>query len=222
MKNAREELNEIKLLWGLITDEELANQLKISKETVNSWIKRDKIPEKWVLKIGQMDNLNTLNSANKNTINTNSTNEVKSSSIIEIPYFEETYGAMGIAGMSYDTHPTVMSFDRDFLRTIFGITTFKNIHIINAVGDSMSPTILSGELLFINPFENEENTIKDKGVYVIMSPNGILVKRIKIHPTQKQWVLVSDNPDDGDIPLSGDEINSCIIIGRVVGHFDRI
>lgn len=55
MKNAREELNKIKDLWGLSTDEEFANKLNISKETVNSWIKRNKIPEKWILKIGQMN-----------------------------------------------------------------------------------------------------------------------------------------------------------------------
>lgn len=47
-------------------------------------------------------------------------------------------------------------------------------------------------------------------------------KYIKIHPTKKEWILVSDNPEDADIPLSGDEIEACKVIGRVVGHFDRI
>lgn len=54
---AREKLNDLKALWGLRTDEELAKKLEISKETINSWIKRDKIPEKWELKIGQMNNI---------------------------------------------------------------------------------------------------------------------------------------------------------------------
>ncbi|WP_294962265.1 XRE family transcriptional regulator [Sulfurimonas sp.] len=141
---------------------------------------------------------------------------------INIPYFEDTYGAMGAGGLSYDNRPTVMSFDTEFLKGILGINEFKNLHIINAVGDSMTPTIISGELLFINPFENEDHTIKDKGVYVIVSTNGILVKRIKIHPTKQEWILVSDNPHDDDIPLAGDEIEACKVIGRVVGHFDRI
>jgi DNA-binding XRE family transcriptional regulator len=54
---AREKLNDLKALWGLKTDEELSKKLEISKETINSWIKRDKIPEKWELKIGQMNNI---------------------------------------------------------------------------------------------------------------------------------------------------------------------
>jgi len=141
---------------------------------------------------------------------------------VNIPYFEDTYGAMGAGGLSYDEKPSVMSFDINFIKDILGVSEVKNLHIINAVGDSMTPTIISGELLFINPFENEDHTIKDKGVYVILSTNGVLVKRIKIHPTKKEWILVSDNPHDDDIPLSGDEIESCQVIGRVVGHFDRI
>lgn len=142
--------------------------------------------------------------------------------IVEIPYFEETYGAMGVGGLSYDAQPTVMSFDSSFLKSVFGISNFKNLHIINAVGDSMAPTITSGELLLVNPFENENHTIKDQGVYVILSPQGILVKRIKIHPIKKEWKLVSDNPNEEDLPLQEDEINHCTVIGRVVGHFDRI
>ncbi|MGE4512112.1 MAG: S24 family peptidase [Sulfurimonadaceae bacterium] len=213
MKNARDELNEIKALWGLSTDEELANKLKISKETVNSWIKRDNIPEKWILKIGQMNNKDS-------SFCLDSPNEP--SNVVSIPYYENTYGAMGVGGVSHDDHPTVMSFDKTFLSSIFGISNFKNIHIINAVGDSMSPTISSGELLFVNPFENEDSKIKDRGVYVIVSPNGILVKRIKVHPTKNQWILVSDNPTDADIQLCEDELINCTIVGRVVGHFDRI
>lgn len=61
---AREKLDEIKALWGLKTDEELSKKLEISKETINSWIKRDKIPEKWELKIGQMNQISSSEPAN--------------------------------------------------------------------------------------------------------------------------------------------------------------
>lgn len=144
------------------------------------------------------------------------------SNLVNIPYFEDTYAAAGVGGHSYDDKPTVMAFDSTFLKSTLGISEFKNLHIITAVGDSMTPTITSGELLFINPFENENNTIKDKGVYVISTPNGLLVKRIKIYPIKKMWTLISDNPKDDDIELMEDEIDSCRVVGRVVGHFDRI
>jgi len=148
--------------------------------------------------------------------------EQVASSLVNIPYFEDTYAAAGVGGYSYDDKPTVMAFDSTFLKSTLGISEFKNLHIITAVGDSMTPTITSGELLFINPFENENNTIKDKGVYVLSTPNGLLVKRIKIYPIKKMWTLISDNPKDDDIELMEDEIDSCRVVGRVVGHFDRI
>jgi len=193
--------------------EQLAELLGYAKTSANNWYKSgfSKIVR---LKINEK--LSSI--ADETSIKAKNT----SLNIVEIPYYEDTYGAMGVGGQSHDANPSVMTFDKNFLMNVFGITNFKNIHIINAVGDSMSPTISSGELLFVNPFENEDHRIKDRGVYVIVSPNGILVKRIKIHPTKKQWTLVSDNSGDADVQLCEEEIAECTIIGRVVGHFDRI
>ena len=115
-----------------------------------------------------------------------------------------------------------MSFDKEFLRVQLGITVFKHLHIIHAIGNSMHPTIQTGEMLFINPFENEDCKIRDKDIYVINTPNGLLVKRIKIHPIKPIFILVSDNPEDDDITLEGDDFKACTVIGRVVGHFNKL
>jgi repressor LexA len=205
------EIREMIIKGGFKNQKDLSLWAGKSESYVTKWKKQGFIPqdikEKFESEFGELIDKEVL---------------VHNSNTINIPYFENTYGAMGIGGLSYDTQPTVMSFDKNFLKSIFGISSCKNLHIINAVGDSMSPTISSGEMLFINPFENENNIIKDRGIYVIVSHNGILVKRIKIHPTKKQWILVSDNAEDDDIELMEDEIDSCKVIGRVVGHFDRI
>ncbi|CUV65199.1 hypothetical protein BN3087_220016 [Sulfurovum sp. enrichment culture clone C5] len=50
----REKLDKTKADWHLRTDEELAMRLKTNKLNIDSWIKRNKLPEKWELKIGQM------------------------------------------------------------------------------------------------------------------------------------------------------------------------
>lgn len=144
------------------------------------------------------------------------------SNLVNISYFKDTYAAAGAGALNYQNTPVVMSFDKEFLRVQLGITVFKNLHIINSIGNSMYPTIQTGELLFINPFENEDFKIRDKDIYVISTPNGTLVKRIKIHPIKPIYVLVSDNPEDVDIPLEGDDFTSCTIIGRVVGHFNKL
>lgn len=142
--------------------------------------------------------------------------------LINISYFKDTYAAAGAGAINYETAPIVMSFDKEFLRVQLGITVFKHLHIIHAIGNSMHPTIQTGEMLFINPFENENFKIKDKDIYVISTPNGTLVKRIKIHPIKPIYVLVSDNPEDEDITLEGDDFTSCTVIGRVVGHFNKL
>jgi repressor LexA len=144
------------------------------------------------------------------------------SNLIDISYFKDTYAAAGAGAINYDKAPVVMSFDKEFLRVQLGITVFKHLHIIHAIGNSMFPTIQTGEMLFINPFENENFKIRDKDIYVISTPNGTLVKRIKIHPIKPIYILVSDNPEDDDITLEGDDFTACTVIGRVVGHFNKL
>ncbi len=142
--------------------------------------------------------------------------------LINISYFKDTYAAAGAGAINYENAPIVMSFDKEFLRVQLGITVFKHLHIIHAIGNSMHPTIQTGEMLFVNPFENEDFKIRDKDIYIISTPNGTLVKRIKIHPIKPIYILVSDNPEDDDITLEGDDFKACTVIGRVVGHFNKL
>jgi len=142
--------------------------------------------------------------------------------VVSIPYLQDTYAAAGHGAINYDEVPHPMSFDRNFLQQHFGIISVKNLHIINAIGNSMEPTIKEGELLMVNPFENESMHIKDGGIYVMSCNNSILVKRIKHNPINGNLTLISDNKEYDDIPVSKDEFESCHIIGRVVGHFDKI
>jgi len=51
---AREKLNQLKQIWGLRTDKELAKFIGTSKANIDSWVKRDKIPDKWILIIEDM------------------------------------------------------------------------------------------------------------------------------------------------------------------------
>lgn len=45
--NAREELNKAKIALDVSTDQQLADILKTSKENINSWVKRNRVPDKW-------------------------------------------------------------------------------------------------------------------------------------------------------------------------------
>jgi hypothetical protein len=69
--DVRKKLDEIKESWGLETDLELANKLETAKHNIDSWVKREKIPKIWELKIGQMliSETKTAPSVPANTLN---------------------------------------------------------------------------------------------------------------------------------------------------------
>jgi phage repressor protein C with HTH and peptisase S24 domain len=141
--------------------------------------------------------------------------------IVQIPYYKDTYAAAGDGAINYDESPIAMSFDIDFLRLHFNISSVKGLHIINSIGNSMMPTLKENELLFVNPFENEVQLV-DGGIYVIAHDNGTLVKRVNHNPITMDIVLVSDNKSVDNIHITREEFKSCKIIGRVVGHFSGI
>lgn len=200
-------------------------QLKKKKainETISFICENEMINLNWI-QTGKGEMLINYNNSNLCVAEPKSNYNAESNlELINISYFKDTYAAAGAGAINYENAPIVMSFDKEFLRVQLGITVFKHLHIIHAIGNSMFPTIQTGEMLFINPFENENFKIRDKDIYVISTPNGTLVKRIKIHPIKPIYILVSDNPDDDDITLEGDDFTSCTVIGRVVGHFNKL
>jgi len=223
------------------SQELLANKINVSKRTLINYEKNDKEPtvttvqkialelniNEWWLLVGKGGMLyeplldNDLTDEDYEILKNERLQKGKiPTNLVSISYFKDTYAAAGVGAVNYDEAPVVMAFEKEFLKEKLGITSFKHLHIINAIGNSMSPTINAGELLFVNPFENENCYIRDKDIYVVNTPGGTLVKRIKIvDPIKKEYALISDNPKDEDLPLSGDELESCRIIGRVIGHF---
>ena len=207
--------------WHKIKDIE-AGKLKVTPD-IAEYLENYYSINGWWLLTGKGEMLINSNNSNLCVAEPKSNYNAESNlELINISYFKDTYAAAGAGAINYETAPIVMSFDKEFLRVQLGITVFKHLHIIHAIGNSMHPTIQTGEMLFVNPFENEDFKIRDKDIYVINTPNGILVKRIKIHPIKPIYVLVSDNPEDDDITLEGDDFKACTVIGRVVGHFNKL
>ncbi len=207
--------------WHKIKDIE-AGKLKVTPD-IAEYLENYYSINGWWLLTGKGEMLINSNNSNLCVAEPKSNYNAQSNlELINISYFKDTYAAAGAGAINYENAPIVMSFDKEFLRVQLGITVFKHLHIIHAIGNSMHPTIQTGEMLFVNPFENEDFKIRDKDIYVINTPNGILVKRIKIHPIKPIYVLVSDNPEDDDITLEGDDFKACTVIGRVVGHFNKL
>jgi phage repressor protein C with HTH and peptisase S24 domain len=194
--------------------------LKINYNTVKTWGNRKRIPidillEKlqnetidlnWLLK--DKTNIKQIQEKlnKKDTLNTNLIENK-----IDIPYYPETYAAAGAGAYNYEKAPKVISFTKTFLEELLELTKFTGLHIITASGDK----------LFILPFEIENHQIREGGIYIISCSNGVLVKRIYLNPFEGKITLKSDNPEIPDIVITGDELNGCQIIGRVVGSIKK-
>lgn len=72
-------------------------------------------------------------------------------------------------------------------------------------GESMFPTFKDGEFIVTGTRQEPFELIRKDFVYVIVTPDNILVKRINRQPDGKLH-LVSDNPDFGPITVEYDNV----------------
>lgn len=90
----------------------------------------------------------------------------------------------------------------------------KAIHIIEVLGDSMTPSLNSGDRVFI---DTRHTAPSPPGIYALHDGIGVIIKRIQLVPgTDPQRVLViSDNTSHRENELTLEEAH---IIGRVVAR----
>lgn len=111
-----------------------------------------------------------------------------------------------------------MNFDRNFLTSLLGSSNFENVHAIHAVGDSMTPSIISGDLLFVNPGDKDITT---GAVYVFLVGEETMVKRVESNPLSKELTLLSDNKQYAPIEIQQTDRDKINVIGRVIGNFKK-
>lgn len=101
-------------------------------------------------------------------------------------------------------------FDLDFFRRQFGRTDAKNLKIIAVKGDSMSPTLESGDLLYVDV---SENYFSADGLYVFTFDEHTFVKRLQKRG-REMWAM-SDNKEKYE-PWQIHTDDPIYIHGRVV------
>lgn len=194
--DARTYLNDKKEYFGIKSDEELAIKLGTTKDNINKWIQRDKVPEKWTLKIRHLERQDNSN-----------TNEM-----ITINLYEDIQASAGYGNLNSDIVPTKMQFDKNFLIQFFNITRFDNLDIIRVIGDSMLPLINDGEYIIV-----ERTHSAKSGDTIIANIQGDLyVKRLKRVPYEDKIILESYNKEYPPINIDTPEkLDDLKIIGIV-------
>jgi phage repressor protein C with HTH and peptisase S24 domain len=155
-----------------------------------------------------------------------------SESILGGPPPDELAGPQGL--LSVKRHPIAVSagpgslvgdelgkpyfaFDERWLKSLTPTPPAK-LSVVRVEGDSMSPTLNSGDDILVDLGDSAER-LRD-GIYVLRADDALVVKRIAIQPVSRRVTVRSDNPAYPDWPDSGiDEINC---VGRVIWAGRRV
>jgi phage repressor protein C with HTH and peptisase S24 domain len=113
--------------------------------------------------------------------------------------------------MSSERVGPYFAFDERWLRSLTGSPASK-LSIIRVEGDSMAPTLNSGDDILVDLGDRMER-LRD-GIYVMRADDVLVVKRLAVDPTGQRVTIQSDNPAYPDWPDC--DIDSIHGIGRVI------
>jgi len=134
-----------------------------------------------------------------------------------VPRHQVTASAGHGAVITDETVVDHLAFRRDWVRQSLNVDPM-HLALIDARGDSMSPTIESGDLLLL---DTRSDAPRNEGIFVINLAGALLVKRLRI-AISGEVEVISDNPKYRSETISGSELDRLVLVGRVVWHGRKI
>ncbi len=135
---------------------------------------------------------------------------------VEVPQLENA-GSMGPGAelRPDDVFVGSVHLAAGFVRNVVRPTRPDNLRCIHAYGNSMSPTLESGDLLLV---DTGARSIDIDGIYVLRAYDRLFVKRVRQRLTDGKLEVSSDNPAHKD-PDVLDGTMEIEIVGRVVWYW---
>lgn len=130
-----------------------------------------------------------------------------------------TSGAGGLMEVSHGDNEAVLrryGFPREEFRNLFGAAP-DGIVVVEVVGDSMIPTLVPGERVFV---DTKDVTATPPGIFVVWDGLGLVLKRVEYvpHSDPPRVRILSDN---GRYVTYERELGEAAIQGRVIGSLQR-
>lgn len=135
------------------------------------------------------------------------------SDVIMLPVFADGRVSAGFGEPHNDGTIYFLPQSKSFLKTKFNLSNTGALGIIQAIGNSMNPTISEGDLLLFQC----DGSAYEGGIYIIELEGDYFVKRLIKRPSIK---LISDNPIYEPIEIQN--LQEIRIIGRVVGVISNL
>ncbi|QPJ61660.1 MAG: helix-turn-helix transcriptional regulator [Candidatus Nitronauta litoralis] len=195
---------------------QLAEALGIHPSSVHGAKKRDMFPAKWAFVIGEKYGISPewiiTGKDPQNAIEEGVENYKlgESSEFIRVPRYDVSVSAGHGSVIHSEQIVDYLSFKRDWVAS--RELNPKSLVLVKVDGDSMTPTLLDGDLILVNRGVQE---YRSDGLYVLNFDGNLQVKRIQKMPTG-DLIIQGDNPAYKAFTAVGDQVELLTIIGRVV------
>lgn len=132
--------------------------------------------------------------------------------LILVDYYPEVFGSCGEGQFVLSEQKELIQVPQKFFNHF---STQKHYSVINAIGESMLPTLRPKDKLIVEHWQGEQ--IKDNQVYVFCYKDEIFVKRLI--KNIDEIIVKSDNPDPMYRPryIEKEDMNNVLIVGEIVG-----
>ena len=178
----------------------LAEALGITRQTVSNRIKNDsKVTVSELKKIEEFFGVTLFN--NDSCLGEN---------VIHIDYYQDVFASCGAGSIVFSDDKIKLPVST---LLIDGFSKLKTYSMINASGNSMSPTIDNGDKLIVEHWNGTQ--IQDNKVYVFCFNNEFFVKRLS--KNLDEIIIKSDNPEYRVRTINGNTINELVLVGKIVG-----
>lgn len=202
---------------------ELANDLGVARNTIYNWMAKANTPLNYLVALkargvdveyiisGERSCAQNIEHARANE------NQPCADEFIHVPRYDVQASAGNGSLVHDESVVDHLAFKRDWVVRTLGLDP-KRLALIDVAGDSMSPTINDGDLILLDTRPEQSRT---EGIYVINLCGSLLVKRIRMRLSGVVDV-VSDNERYGTETISGEQLTSLQIVGRVVWQGRRV
>lgn len=177
----------------------LAESLGITRQTVSNRIKNES--QVTVSELKKIENFFGVRLFE----DTNNSND----NIVKINYYTDVFASCGTGNIVFSEEKISIPVSTMLIN---GFSNKKMYSMINASGNSMSPTIENGDKLIVEHWNG--NQIQDNKIYVFCFNNEFFVKRLS--KNLDEIIIKSDNPDYRVRTISGTTANELILIGKIV------
>jgi len=178
----------------------LAEALGITRQTVSNRIKNDsKVTVSELKKIEEYFGITLFND-----------DSALGENVIHIDYYTDVFASCGTGSIVFSDEKIKLPVST---LLIDGFSKLKTYSMINASGNSMSPTIDNGDKLIVEHWNG--NQIQDNKVYVFCFNNEFFVKRLS--KNLDEIIIKSDNPEYRVRTINGNTMEELTLIGKIVG-----